>query len=58
MRYLHERGYVALTTDQVIDFIKEGKAPYGKIVAILSTMGGSLPWRHCRYLSVRLQRHL
>ena len=34
MRYLHERGYVALTTDQVIDFIKEGKAPSGKIVAI------------------------
>jgi peptidoglycan/xylan/chitin deacetylase (PgdA/CDA1 family) len=34
MRYLHKQGYVTLTTDQVIDFIKDGEAPSGKIVAI------------------------
>jgi peptidoglycan/xylan/chitin deacetylase (PgdA/CDA1 family) len=34
MRYLQNHGYVTLTTDQVIDFITEGKAPSERIVAI------------------------
>jgi peptidoglycan/xylan/chitin deacetylase (PgdA/CDA1 family) len=34
MRYLHKQGYVTLSVDQVVDFVRGGKPPGAKIVAI------------------------
>ena len=34
MRYLHEKGYVTLSTGEIVDFVRGRKAPHAKIVAI------------------------
>jgi len=34
MRYLHEQGYVALSAQEVVNFVHSGKAPGTRIVAV------------------------
>ena len=34
MRYLHEQGYATLSADEVVQFVRGGKPPSGRIVAI------------------------
>lgn len=52
MRYLHDQGYVTLGMDEVIRFMKEGRSPSEKIVAIHFDDG----WASVQYAIPVLER--